>query len=142
MCTKNLALHSVCVEILPRTHARIMSETTMTKFVKARRSHSMPTRFLVPSEDMGEYDEMGSGRKTSAPAVPKGGLYPLREEGTYGALPRAPPGPPPPAPEYKKRERKPKVYSSYAVDNGCSVHAKKLAKQEKDHGSEAINRPR
>ena len=42
----------------------------------------------------------------------KGGLYPLNEEGEYGPPPSALP---PPLPGYKKRERKPKVYASYAV---------------------------
>ena len=42
----------------------------------------------------------------------KGGLYPLNEEGTYGPPPSALP---PPLPGYKKRERKPKVYASYAI---------------------------
>ena len=70
-------------------------------------------------------------------------VLPSAEEGTYGALPRDPPGPPPPPPGYRPRERKPKVYSSYAVDNAdCNVHGKKLAEAEKDHGGAAINRPR
>lgn len=113
----------------------------MTTYVKARRSHSMPSRFMMPSEDMGEYDDVQS-RRRSAPSRPKGGLYPLREEGSYGQLPRAPPPAPKPLPGYQKKERKPKVYSSYALDNGCSVHSKKLAKSERDHGSDAIDHQR
>ena len=40
------------------------------------------------------------------------GLYPLNEEGEYGPPPSALP---PPLPGYQKRERKPKVYASYAI---------------------------
>ena len=108
-----------------------------TYFRKAVRSHSMPSRYVLPSEDMGEYE--GPSRRRSAPARPAGPLFPLDEEGTYGA---PPPGPlPPPAP-YKARERKPKVYSSYAVDSGCNVHSKKLVKAEKDHGEVPDNSTR
>lgn len=110
----------------------------MSTYVKARRSHSMPTRYsnyVVPSQEMGEYEFGGATRRRSAPSRPSGGgLYPLTEEGTYGP----PPGPPPPP--YKGRERKPKVYSSYAVDSGCNIHSKSLAKADKDHGSDNIRR--
>ena len=41
-----------------------------------------------------------------------GPLYPLDEEESYGA---PPPALPPPLPGYQKRERKTKVYGSYAV---------------------------
>lgn len=57
----------------------------------------------------------------------------MDEEGTYGRPPAAPAPPPPATP---RRERKPKVYSSYAVDSACNVHAKKLAKVEKQRERE------
>lgn len=45
------------------------------------------------------------------------------DQGTYGVMAKPPP-------VYKIKERKPKVYSSYAVDNSnCSVHSKNLKKQ-------------
>ncbi|TRY79348.1 hypothetical protein TCAL_05111 [Tigriopus californicus] len=103
-------------------------------YVKARRAHSMPSRYMIPSAEMGEYED---GRRRSAPARPAGPLYPLSEEGTYGA---PPPGPRPPPPPYKPRERKPKIYSSYAVDSKCDVHGKQLAEKEKDHGTENIRK--
>ena len=78
---------------------------------------------------MGEYE---SGRRKSAPAQPKGGLFPLDEEGTYGRPPAAP-APPPATP---KRERKPKIYSSYSVESSCNLHAKKLRKVEEQRERE------
>ena len=51
--------------------------------------------------------------------MPGAGLYPLGEEGQYGAPPSQLP---PPLPGYKKRERKPKVYASYAVSHDCEAH--------------------
>merc|ERR1719189_1667466 len=79
---------------------------------------------------MGDY-ENANGRRKSAPAKPKdGGLFPLNEEGTYGRPP-APPAPPTP-----KRERKPKIYAGYSVDSKCDVHAKQLAKVEKQRDRE------
>jgi len=78
----------------------------MSSLVKARRAHSMPGAFVLPAEDMGEYDEV-AGRRKSAPARPAGGmLYPLKEQGAYGE----PKGAPPPPPGYTRRERKTKVY--------------------------------
>jgi len=77
----------------------------------------------VPSEDMGDYEEY----RKKKPARKSGPLYPLNEEGSYGA----PPAPPPkPLPGYQKRERKPKVYSGYAVSSDCSMHADKLHQNE------------
>ena len=64
-------------------------------------------RKYIPSEDIGDYEEY---RKKKSPK--KGPLYPLDEEGAYGAPPAALP---PPLPGYQKRERKAKVYASYAV---------------------------
>ena len=52
-------------------------------------------------------------------------MYPLDEEGTYGAAPRQP-GMPPASPAPRVRERKPKIYSSYAVDSDCEAHGKKV----------------
>ena len=65
-------------------------------------------RKYIPSEDMGDYEEYRKKRKPKK----TGPLYPLDEEGSYGAPPSALP---PPLPGYQKRERKPKVYASYAV---------------------------
>ena len=62
----------------------------------------------IPSEDMGDYEEY---RKKKSPKK-TGRLYPLDEEGSYGAPPSALP---PPLPGYQKREKKTKVYASYAV---------------------------
>ena len=93
---------------------------------------------MIPSESMGEYE--GPNRRRSAPAKPAH-LFPLNEEGTYG---RPPAGPKPPSPIFK-RERKPKIYSSYAVDNKCSLHAKKIEKideQRKKEQEEARARRR
>ena len=130
----------------------------MSNYVKARRAYSMPTRYCIPSAEMGEYED---GRRRSAPAGPSSGpgsvsdgyergdrkgsmLYPLSEEGAYGAPPRAPAAPkakPPTSgvPFQRIRERKPKVYSSYAVDSNCDVHSKKLTSVEKD--AERSRRP-
>jgi len=99
--------------------------------VVPRRTKSMPApKYMIPSEDMGEYENAG-GRRKSAPAKPPGGgLFPLNEEGTYGRPPAAP------APPTPKRERKPKVYASYAVEASCDIHSKKLAKVEKQRERE------
>jgi len=95
-----------------------------------RRTKSMPSapKYMMPTENMGEYDS-GAQRRKSAPAK-QGGLYPLDEEGTYGRPPAAPAPPPP------KKERKPKVYASYAVESSCDIHAKKLEKLEKQREKE------
>ena len=96
----------------------------MSGYVKARRAHSMPSRFVLPSEYMGEYEEKSAPmRRRSAPT--RGKLYPLREEGAYG-------GPPLPPPGYIGREKKPKIYSSYAVDHGCAIHSRRLSSVERD----------
>ena len=63
---------------------------------------------LVPSETMGGYEEYRKKKTKKA----KGPLFPLDEEGSYGAPPSSLP---PPLPGYQKRERKPKVYASYAI---------------------------
>jgi len=110
-----------------------------------RRTKSMPSKYMIPSEDMGEY-ESGASRRKSAPAKPPvppgGGLFPLDEQGTYGAAPRRP-GMPPTAPStvpfQRIRERKPKVYASYAINNDCTLHQQKLAKAESS-GREGIRK--
>jgi hypothetical protein len=80
----------------------------------------------IPSAEMGDYEEARQRRKSSGP------LYPLSEEGAYGAPPREKPKakPRPPLPEYEKRDRKPKVYAAYAVSSECSMHSHKLDKNE------------
>merc|ERR1712051_750559 len=106
--------------------------------VGARRTQSLPSKYMIPSESMGEYE--GPNRRRSAPAKPAH-LFPLNEEGTYG---RPPAGPKPPSPIFK-RERKPKIYSSYTVDNKCCLHAKKIEKiddQRKKEQEEARSRRR
>jgi len=79
----------------------------------------------IPSAEMGDYEEMRSKKK------PSGILFPLDEEGSYGRPPsqqtRSLPG-------YSKRERKPKVYASYAVSNDCSMHSSKLERNESTRG--------
>eukprot|EP00092_Neocalanus_flemingeri_P076597 GFUD01095022.1.p1 GENE.GFUD01095022.1~~GFUD01095022.1.p1 ORF type:complete len:351 (+),score=115.36 GFUD01095022.1:43-1053(+) len=90
-------------------------------------------RKYIPSEDMGDYEEYRKKKKKTGP------LYPLDEEGTYGAPPSALP---PPLPGYQKRERKPKVYASYAVSSDCCLHADKLAQNETDRGKTPPRTPR
>ena len=72
--------------------------------IRARRTHSMPSaKYMIPSEDMGEYES--PMRRRSAPErekpPPGGGLFPLNEQGEYGQPPK---GPLPPPPPYKRRE--------------------------------------
>lgn len=106
--------------------------------VRARRTHSLPTKYMIPSEDMGEYES--PTRRRSAPAGPEihkppvgGGLFPLNEQGEYGQPPK---GPLPPPPPYRRRELKPKIYSSYSVDPKCDLHSKKLVKSARDYSAE------
>ncbi|XP_023324941.1 uncharacterized protein LOC111698754 isoform X2 [Eurytemora carolleeae] len=96
-----------------------------------QRSTSAP-KILIPSEVMGEYEDpefKEKQRRRSAPLPSRPpGLYPLTEEGTYGTPPIWS------KPEtYKRRERKPKVYASYAISSDCDVHAEKLESIEKSH---------
>jgi len=101
--------------------------------LEGRRSYSVPEgpsqdyRKYVPSEEMGDYEQLRrrKERKSSAP------LYPLSEECTYGAPPSALPKPLPP---YQRRERKAKVYASYAVDSECSAHGDVLTRNESNRG--------
>jgi hypothetical protein len=96
--------------------------------VGARRTQSMPSKYMIPSSNIGEYE---AGRRKSAPAKPPH-LFPLDEEGTYGMPPKGPA----PAPKPFSRERKTKIYSSYSVDKSCNVHAKQLAKVEEQRNRE------
>eukprot|EP00092_Neocalanus_flemingeri_P046308 GFUD01052073.1.p1 GENE.GFUD01052073.1~~GFUD01052073.1.p1 ORF type:complete len:192 (+),score=75.05 GFUD01052073.1:43-576(+) len=53
-----------------------------------------------------------------------GSLYPLEEAGTYGKVPKKEymgkwTGPEP----YVKREKKPKIYSSYSISDKCELHS-------------------
>jgi len=105
-----------------------------------RRTKSLPAKYMIPSEEVGEYESANS-RRRSAPAKPppgsgaNSGLYPLGEQGTYGAAPKRPgmpPSGPSSVPFSRIRERKPKVYSSYNLDSNCQMHAKKLAKAERN----------
>jgi hypothetical protein len=50
---------------------------------RARRTHSLPSKYMIPSEDMGEYES--PTRRKSAPErekPPAGGLFPLSEQGS------------------------------------------------------------
>jgi len=85
----------------------------------------MDYKKYIPSEEVGEYEAYKRREKK------KGGLYPLGEEGEYGPPPSALP---PPLPGYKKRERKPKVYASYAVSSECEAHGDVLSRNESDRG--------
>jgi len=78
----------------------------------------------IPAQEMGDYEEKRPKKKSS------GALYPLDEEGTYGRPPSQASRAPASQPAYPKRERKPKVYASYAVSSDCSMHAAKLEKNE------------
>merc|ERR1712106_598827 len=86
-------------------------------------------RKYIPAEDIGDYEEY---RKKKSPK--KGPLYPLDEEGAYGAPPAPPAALPPPLPGYQKRERKAKVYASYAVSSDCCMHGDKLEQNGTDRG--------
>merc|ERR1712106_581056 len=83
-------------------------------------------RKYIPAEDIGDYEEY---KKKKSPK--KGPLYPLDEEGAYGAPPAALP---PPLPGYQKREKKTKVYASYAVSSDCCMHGDKLEQNETGRG--------
>jgi len=70
---------------------------------------------------MGEYDDAEHR---------EGRLYPLPEEGCYGSAPKKQhPGKWSNGMEsYVKRERKPKVYASYAISDKCELHSLVLDK--------------
>lgn len=99
------------------------------------RSSSTSKLRLLPSQDIGEYEEPRRRKSAPEPRRPSGGgLFPLSEEGRYGLPPTRPPPPLKPLPGYERRERKPKVYASYAVSNECQVHGSRLEKNEEDKG--------
>lgn len=83
----------------------------------------------IPSQEMGDYEEARNRTRKKS-----GALFPLDEEGCYGRPPAQQAQQarqlPAPLPGYLKRERKPKVYASYAVSNDCCMHAQKLEKNE------------
>merc|ERR1711962_1565917 len=77
---------------------------------------------MIPSITMGEYE---------APRVrpQDGGLYPLSKEGTYGRVPRNKhQGRWQELPKYVPREKKPKLYASYAISDKCELHSLVLDK--------------
>merc|ERR1711962_956777 len=77
---------------------------------------------MIPSMTMGEYE---------APRVrpQDGGLYPLSKEGTYGRVPRNKhQGRWQELPKYVPREKKPKLYASYAISDKCELHSLVLDK--------------
>merc|ERR1712180_491267 len=58
-----------------------------------------------------------------------GGLYPLSKEGTYGRVPRNKhQGRWQELPKYVPREKKPKLYASYAISDKCELHSLVLDK--------------
>jgi len=89
-----------------------------------RRAQSVPT-FLIPSEVMGEY-EIPKDRRKSEPVKRTVGLYPLHAACTYGS----PPEYYSPLPPYIRRNSKPKVYSSYAVNRQCGIHGSNLIQKQ------------
>jgi len=68
---------------------------------------------LIPSINIGEY-RPGTARPDD------GGLYPLEEAGTYGPVPKSKhPGKWSLPKAYVPREKKQKIYASYAICEGC-----------------------
>merc|ERR550519_224892 len=77
---------------------------------------------LLPSLTVGEYGP-------AADRPDDGGLYPLEEEGQYGAVPKLKsPGKWKPPQQYVPREKKPKVYASYNICE-CCVHGQEQEKR-------------
>merc|ERR1711944_234091 len=77
---------------------------------------------LIPAANMGEYEPPRERPED-------GGLYPLNAEGTYGRVPKSRnPGRWQELPKYQKREKKPKLYASYAISDKCELHALVLDK--------------
>jgi len=70
---------------------------------------------LIPAANMGEYEPPRERPED-------GGLYPLNAEGTYGRVPKSRnPGRWQELPKYQKREKKPKLYASYAIRQFVSI---------------------
>merc|ERR1712098_945581 len=85
-------------------------------------THMKELQRMIPSMTMGEYE---------APRVrpQDGGLYPLSKEGTYGRVPRNKhQGRWQELPKYVPREKKPKLYASYAISDKCELHSLVLDK--------------
>jgi len=79
----------------------------------------------IPSAEVGEYCEWEDRRGKY--------LFPLEEEGSYGPLPEyKSPGKWTEPAGYSKRERKPKVYASYAINMECAFHGPKLDRFERE----------
>merc|ERR1711936_1464437 len=77
---------------------------------------------LIPAANMGEYEPPRERPED-------GGLYPLNAEGTYGRVPKSRnPGRWQELPRYQKREKKPKLYASYAISDKCELHSLVLDK--------------
>merc|ERR1712088_443267 len=77
---------------------------------------------LIPAANMGEYEPPRERPED-------GGLYPLNAEGTYGRVPKSRnPGRWQELPKYQKREKKPKLYASYAISDKCELHSLVLDK--------------
>merc|ERR1712025_334924 len=77
---------------------------------------------LIPAANMGEYEPPRERPED-------GGLYPLNAEGTYGRGPKnRNPGRWQELPKYQKREKKPKLYASYAISDKCELHSLVLDK--------------
>jgi len=77
----------------------------------------MDNKRYFPSPTIGEYVQ-------AKPRPLAGGLYPLEAEGTYGVVPKkeylgkwSEPEP------YVRREKKPKLYSSYSISDKCELHS-------------------
>eukprot|EP00092_Neocalanus_flemingeri_P054944 GFUD01064797.1.p1 GENE.GFUD01064797.1~~GFUD01064797.1.p1 ORF type:complete len:280 (-),score=80.27 GFUD01064797.1:28-795(-) len=97
------------------------------------RSLSAPC-FLLPSLDIGKYEEV-KGRRWSEPLPPRtGGLFPLSVEGTYGPPPQYEPAEPPASKatqlSSQKKKRRVKTYASYSVSRDCAVHGPGLTRSE------------
>merc|ERR1711990_281972 len=77
---------------------------------------------LIPAANMGEYEPPRERPED-------GGLYPLNAEGTYGRVPKnRNPGRWQELLKYQKREKKPKLYASYAISDKCELHSLVLDK--------------
>ena len=61
-----------------------------------------------------------------------GGLYPLEEEGTYGRVPKRRTAGRWSSPQaYVRRERRTKMYASYAISDKCELHSLLLDKYDR-----------
>ena len=79
---------------------------------------------LLPSLEMGEYSPPQERPED-------GGLYPLEEEGTYGRVPKRKSAGRWSSPQaYVRRERRTKMYASYAISDKCELHSLLLDKYD------------